>query len=88
MTWRAMNRGLVRIVRRAAPEIPEACVANSSITDGCNCTSGTGSRPSGIAQDASLPAAHSRHLARSRPGGAVAATTARGELRRLRQDRA
>ena len=68
---------MVRSVRRAADEIPGACAANRSITDGCSSTSGTGSIPSGIAQLASLQAAHSRHLARSWFPGAEAATTAR-----------
>ncbi len=68
---------MVRSVRRAAPESPGACAANRSITDGCSSTSGTGSMPSGIAQPASLEAAHSRHLARSLPPGADSATTAR-----------
>jgi hypothetical protein len=70
-----MNRRFVRSVRRAAPDRPGAQVANRSITDGCSNTCGTGSRPSGIAQPANLPAAHSRHLARSRPAGATAVTT-------------
>ncbi len=74
-TQRARNRRLVRSVRRAADEIAGACAANRSITDGCSSTSGTGSIPSGIAQAASLDAAHSRHFARSRVPGAEAATT-------------
>ncbi len=74
-----MNRRFVRSVRRAAPDSPGAHRVNRSVTDGCSSTSGTGSRPSGIAQPASLPAAHSRFLARSRPPGAAAVTTARAK---------
>jgi len=50
---------------------------NRSITEGCSNTPGTGSSPSGIAQPASFPAAHSRFFARSRPAGAAWVTTAR-----------
>jgi hypothetical protein len=50
---------------------------NRSVTDGCSSTPGTGSRPSGSAQAASLPAAHSRFFARSRPPGAVTVITSR-----------
>ena len=72
-----MNRRFVRSVRRAAPDSPGAHRVNRSVTDGCSSTSGTGSRPSGIAQPASLPAAHSRFLARSLPSGAAWAITPR-----------
>ena len=47
-TARAMNRRLVRSVRRVTPVRPGACAVNRSITDGCSSTSGTGSRPSPI----------------------------------------
>ena len=50
---------------------------NLSITDGCNSTPGTGSRPSPMPYPASFPAAHSRLLARSRPSGPHPLTTAR-----------
>ena len=50
---------------------------NRSATDGCRSTSGTASRPSGSAQSASLAAAHSRFLARSRPSGAARMITSR-----------
>ena len=46
-------------------------------TDGCSSTSGTASRPKPMPKPASLPAAHSRFLARSRPAGPHAATTER-----------
>jgi hypothetical protein len=72
-----MNRRFVRSVRRVTAGSPGACAVNRSVTDGCSSTSGTGSSPSPIAQSASLPAAHSRFLARSRPSGATASTTAR-----------
>ena len=68
---------MVRSVRRAGPDRPGACAANRSITDGCSSTPGTGSSPSGAAQPASFPAAHSRFLARSRLRGPAASTTAR-----------
>ena len=72
-----MNRRLVRSVRRATPDRPGAHRVNRSVTDGCSSTSGTASKPSGIAQSASLPAAHSRFFARSRPSGLVLAITSR-----------
>ena len=68
---------MVRSVRRVTLVSPGACAVNRSITDGCSSTSGTGSRPSPVAQSASLPAAHSRFFARSRPPGAARATTSR-----------
>ena len=61
-----MNRRLVRSVRRAEPDSPGADAANRSITDGCNSTSGTGSRPSGMPNAASRAAAHSSAFARAR----------------------
>ena len=70
---------MVRSVRRVTPVSPGACAANRSITDGCSSTSGTGSRPSPIAQSASRPAAHSRFFARSCPPGAAWVTTARAK---------
>ena len=70
---------MVRSVRRVTPVSPGACAANRSITEGCSSTSGTGSRPSPIAQSASRPAAHSRFFARSRPPGAARVTTARAK---------
>ncbi len=76
-TLRARNRRFVRSVRRAGPDSPGAYAAKRSITEGCSSTLGTGSSPSGIAQSASLPAAHSRFFARSRPAGAAWVTTAR-----------
>ena len=72
-----MNRKFVRSVRRATPGRPGAHRVNRSVTDGCSSTSGTASRPSPIAQSASLPAAHSRFFARSRPAGAASGTTRR-----------
>ena len=72
-----MNRRFVRSVRRATPDSPGAHRVNRSATDGCSSTSGTASRPSGIAQPASLPAAHSRFFARSCPSGATAVITSR-----------
>ena len=78
-TARARNRRLVRSVRRAGPDSPGACAVNRSITDGCSSTCGAGSSPSGIAQPASLPAAHSRFFARSRPAGAAGVTTRRAK---------
>ena len=74
---RARNRRLARSVRRVTPVSPGACAVNRSITEECSSTSGTGSRPSPMAQSASLPAAHSRFFARSCPPGAAAVTTAR-----------
>src|SRR5438270_725725 len=62
-----MNRRFVRSVLRATPDRPGAHRVNRSATDGCSSTSGTASSPSPIAQSASLPAAHSRLFARSRP---------------------
>jgi hypothetical protein len=44
-TRRAMNRWLVRSVRRATPDSPGTARANRSITDGWNTTPGTSSRP-------------------------------------------
>ena len=64
-----MNRRFVRSVRRVTPVRPGAHRVNRSATDGCSTTSGTGSSPSPIARSASLPAAHSRFFARSRPSG-------------------
>jgi hypothetical protein len=52
-----MNRRFVRSVRRATPDRPGAHRVNRSAVDGCSSTSGTASRPSGIAQSASFPAA-------------------------------
>ena len=72
-----MNRRFVRSVRRATPDSPGAHRVNRSATDGCSSTSGTASRPRGSAQSASLPAAHSRFLARSCPCGAVFTITSR-----------
>ncbi len=72
-----MNRKLVRSVRRATPDKPGAHRVNRSAVEGCSSTSGTASRPSGSAQSASLPAAHSRFLARSRFCGAVLVITSR-----------
>jgi len=69
----------VRSVRRAAPDKPGAPAANRPVTDGCSSTSGTGSRPSGIAKSASFAAAHSRFFARSRPCGAARVTAARAK---------
>jgi hypothetical protein len=71
------NRRFVRSVRRATPDSPGAHRVNRSAVDGCSSTSGAASSPSPIAQSASLPAAHSRLLARSRPSGAVFAITFR-----------
>jgi hypothetical protein len=48
-TRRPMNRRFVRSVRRAAGDRPGAHRVNRSVTDGCSSTSGTASRPSGIA---------------------------------------
>ena len=48
-TRRPMNRRFVRSVRRATGDRPGAHRVNRSVTDGCSSTSGTGSRPSGIA---------------------------------------
>ncbi len=76
-TSRAMNRRLVRSVRRAEPDKPGALTANRSITDGCSSTSGTASRPSGIANAASRAAAHSSAFARARVPGPARATTDR-----------
>ena len=67
----------MRSVRRVTPVSPGACAANRSITEECSSTSGTGSRPSPIAQSASLPAAQSRFFARSCPPGAAPVTTIR-----------
>ena len=67
----------MRSVRRAGPDSPGACAVNRSITDGCSSTPGAGSRPSPMPYPASFPAAHSRFLARSRPGGRAAVTTCR-----------
>ena len=53
--------------------IVSAC--GSSIPGGSS--TGTGSSPSPIAQSASLPAAHSRFFARSRPSGPAFAITSR-----------
>ena len=72
-----MNRKLVRSVRRATPLSPGAHRVNRSAVDGCSSTSGTASRPRGSAQSASLPAAHSRFFARSRPSGPVMEITSR-----------
>ena len=72
-----MNRRFVRSVRRATPVSPGAHRVNRSAADGCSTTSGTGSSPSPIAQSASLPAAHSRFFARSRPRGATRLITSR-----------
>ena len=72
-----MNRRFVRSVRRATPDSPGAHRVNRSAVDGCSSTSGTASSPSPIAQSASLPAAHSRFFARSRPSGPVLVTTSR-----------
>jgi len=72
-----MNRRFVRSVRRATGDRPGAHRVNRSATDGCSSTSGTASSPSPIAQSASLPAAHSRFFARSRPPGAASGTTCR-----------
>ena len=76
-TRRPMNRRFVRSVRRATPDKPGAQRVNRSAAEGCSSISGTGSRPSGIAQSASLPAAHSRFFARSRPSGPVLVITSR-----------
>ena len=67
----------MRSVRRATPVRPGAHRVNRSATDGCSTTSGTGSSPSPIAQSASLPAAHGRFFARSRPSGPACAITSR-----------
>ena len=68
----------MRSVRRVGPDSPGACAVNRSITDGCSSsTPGAGSRPSPMPYPASFPAAHSRFLARSRPGGRAAVTTCR-----------
>ena len=72
-----MNRRFVRIVRRAAPDSPGAHRVNRSTDDGRSSTSGTASRPSGSAQSASFPAAHSRFFARSGPSGPALAITSR-----------
>jgi hypothetical protein len=72
-----MNRRFVRKVRRATPDSPGAHRVNRSAVDGCSTTSGTASRPRGSAQSASLPAAHSRFFARSRPSGPVFVITSR-----------
>jgi hypothetical protein len=48
-TRRPMNRRFVRRVRRAGPGRPGAHRVNRSTADGCSSTSGTASRPSGIA---------------------------------------
>jgi hypothetical protein len=70
-----MNRRFVRSVRRVTPVRPGACAVNRSITDGCSSTCGTASSPSPAAQSASRPAAHSKFLARSRPGAACDTTS-------------
>jgi hypothetical protein len=72
-----MNRRFVRSVRRATGDKPGAHRVKRSATDGCSSTSGTASSPSPIAQSASLPAAHSRFFARSRPPGPAFAVTSR-----------
>jgi hypothetical protein len=72
-----VNRRFVRSVRRAAPDRPGADRVNRPVTDGCSSTSGTGSRPSGSARSASLPAARSRFFARSFPAGPVLVITSR-----------
>src|SRR5262249_61697473 len=78
-TARAKNRKLVRTVRRADQDRPGAQVANRSITDGCNSTSGTASRPSGTANPASRAAAHNSAFARAFLPGTAAATTCRAK---------
>ena len=70
---------MVRSVLRAEPDTPGADAANRSITDGCNSTSGTGSRPSGMPNAASRAAAHSSAFARARVAGAAAPATCRAK---------
>jgi hypothetical protein len=72
-----MNRRFVRSVRRAAPDRPGEYAVNRPVTDGCSSTCGTGSSPVLMPQAASLPAAHSRFLARSWLSGPQPATTCR-----------
>ena len=77
----------MRSVRRATPDKPGAQRVNRSAAEGCSSISGTGSRPSGIAQSASLPAAHSRFFARSRPSGPVLVITSRANAAAPRRHR-